>query len=763
MSGRRGCSSAWASSPAGNAIFAFRYADVTSPPYPTISDGPWLAWYPLTFAGVGVLLHRRIATFLASSWLDGLIGAAAAAAVVVLFTQGLVTVGGDVTVAVLTSAAYPIGDLAILTLLGGALALSGGRLGATFGLLAVGLLVFALGDTIYLERIANDSFSPNSPLNATWRIGICAIGLAACLGARRPEGRVVPTWSALVLPFGATTIALVVLLVDRYGGLGGVASALAAGTILLASTRTALMFREVSQLGEARRQARTDDLTGLGNRRMLYDRLAELAEGPAGGGVRPVALLVIDLDGFKELNDTFGHRAGDLLLAEIGPRLQATGGARATTVRLGGDEFAIVAPDLGVDEAVALGQRVRDALRRPLDVAGLRVSVDASVGVAVTPDHAVDLDGLLACADVAMYRAKRERAGVSVYHDGHDEDGRIGVALAAELREVLEDRLVVHYQPIVELVGPQTGEVRAAEALVRYADPVRGLLAPGQFLAVAEQVGMMRRITRHVLSDAIGQAARWARAGRPIGVAVNLSSADLLDLDTPDHIAALLDAARVPAWRLTLEVSEETLFADEDRAVAVLGRLRALGVALSLDDFGTGFSSLSRLRSLPIDELKIDRSFVSTLTTDHDCAVIVRSIVDLAHHLELGLVAEGVEDAATLDELATLGCGLAQGYFLSRPIPADAFTAWLDARAAPRSRPTPRSWPRSPGRAHARGGDVGDRRGAGDGHRAAQVLVEGGEEARDAVGPTVGERPQVGPADRRGRRAERERAEHVDP
>jgi diguanylate cyclase (GGDEF)-like protein len=438
--------------------------------------------------------------------------------------------------------------------------------------------------------------------------------------------------------------------------------------------RMALLMRETASLALTRRLSLTDDLTGLGNRRAFTaEAEAAIAEG------NPFALLMIDLDQFKELNDTLGHHVGDELLRGIGPRLAATVRPGDLVARLGGDEFGVLLRGADERAACVVCDRMREGLARPFALAGISLHVGASIGVAVHPDHADDAGTLLRHADVAMYEAKRGRTGFAVYASEGDHHSRDRLALAGEMRAALaEDQLVLHYQPLADLAS---GELRGVEALVRWRHPERGLLAPGAFLPAIEHTDLMRELSHRVLSMAMVQAAAWRDAGLTWRVSVNLSATDLLDRQLVDDVAALLRRHSVPPGQITLEVTESVLMTDPQRAMVVLGELRTLGVRLALDDFGTGWSSLTHLQRLPVDEIKIDRSFVAAMAAEARAAAIVSSTVDLAHAVGLRVVAEGIEDEATWSRLRAVGCDAAQGYYLSRPLPAGELEAGAAAIA----------------------------------------------------------------------------------
>ncbi len=439
-----------------------------------------------------------------------------------------------------------------------------------------------------------------------------------------------------------------------------------------------LKSKERSQI--LHRLATTDELTGLSNRESFRARLE--TEIDAATDDTRFAVLLMDLDHFKEINDTLGHHYGDVLLRELGPRLAEAVGPKGLVARLGGDEFAVLSGTRSADVA-ALEFAARDllvCLQQPFEIDELTLEVAASIGIARFPDDGRDPHTLLRCADVAMYEAKEKQTGVGLYKPSHDNHTTRRLTVFTDFRRALgTGEIVVHYQPIVDL---SQGVVRGAEGLVRWEHPELGLLAPGAFVDAVEQTGLIGPMTRHVLEQAIAQCAGWRSDGRDLSVAVNLSARNLLDRDLHREIERLLRDYGLPPEALTLEITESMLMSDPDRAQSTVTGLSDLGVNISVDDFGTGYSSLQKLRSLPIDELKIDRSFVTPMLRDESDLIIVRSTINLAHDLGLGITAEGVEDQLTLARLAHLGCDLAQGFHLSRPLPADAFSLWVAEKEA---------------------------------------------------------------------------------
>jgi diguanylate cyclase (GGDEF)-like protein len=434
-----------------------------------------------------------------------------------------------------------------------------------------------------------------------------------------------------------------------------------------------------------RHEALHDSLTGLPNRVFLRRRLGEALDQVQAGCTPGAAVMVLDLDGFKEVNDILGHQQGDLLLVEVGARLRAAVAEAGTVVRLGGDEFAVLVPDTADEEQVLrIAGRALHALEQPVLLDGLEVEVCGSIGVALAPVHGRDAAVLLKRADLAMYEAKSSARSLRLYEPDLDTASPRRLTLVSELRAALQnDGIQVHVQPQARL---DSGLVVGVEALVRWQHPDLGWVSPDEFIPVAERSGLIGLLTTQVLDSSLAACAQWRAAGHELGVAVNLSIRSLQDADLVEEVARLLHRHGVPAALLTLEVTEGSVMADPGRAVAVLHQLRDLGVRLSVDDFGTGYSSLSYLKRLPVQEVKVDRSFVSGLREEGEDVAIVRAIVDLGRHLGLEVVAEGVEDQTSWDLLASMGCDLVQGWHLARPMPTGELLPWLEARESATAR-----------------------------------------------------------------------------
>jgi diguanylate cyclase (GGDEF)-like protein len=419
-------------------------------------------------------------------------------------------------------------------------------------------------------------------------------------------------------------------------------------------------------------QANHDGLTGLPNRSHARDRLEQaIADPPA---ERCCAVLMLDLDRFKEINDTLGHGFGDQVLREVAKRLRQAVRPEDMVARLGGDEFMVLMQDVEREHAPRRAQALLEHLRLPLDLPTTRINLDCSIGLVLHPDHGADAQTLLRRADIALYDAKQARSGVAVYQPGRDEVHLRQLTLMGDLRQSLaRGQLSLRFQPKVDLA---TRQVKHAEALLRWHHSELGAIPPDEFIPLAERSGFVHELTRFVLEQALHQNSVWRGQGVDLGVAVNLSAMDLMDADLPDFIQACLRRHRVPPPRLILEVTESALMRDVDYAVRMLHRLRASGLRLAIDDFGTGYSSLAQLKRLPVDELKIDKSFVMQMTEGSDDAVIVRSTIELGHNMGLSVIAEGVESGSSLALLERYRCDMVQGYLFSAPLEGGALLDW---------------------------------------------------------------------------------------
>jgi diguanylate cyclase (GGDEF)-like protein len=647
---------------------------------PSLADAFYVGFYPLAYVAIVLMLRKEIKQLLPATWLDGAIAGLGAAAVCAAFAfnavlhsvhghPGWVGVGIDLV--------YPIGDVLLLALVvGGTAVLPGRRL--PWLLFATACAVNGVGDTFNL-------FGTQAQVGVVfngiaWPTAITLMSISVWVPPGRRdllEGGKLP---GFLLPGAGALSGLVILIVAAvHDGLSEGAVALATATLAVVGVRLALSVRSLRALTEERhRQAVTDELTGLGNRRQLTTLLDAYFEDMADPTTpsRTMAFLFVDLDHFKEINDSFGHSAGDELLKQLGPRLRSSLRASDVLVRIGGDELGAVLVDSDPSYAAGLARRLTALLEQPFVLNGVSVRISASIGIAAAPADATDSIGLMRCADVAMYRAKLTHQSYEVYTSSIDDGGN-RLALVEELRTAVEGgRLALYYQPQVDL---RNGETVAAEALVRWPHARHGLIPPLEFLPLAEEAGLMGPLTRLVLEQALAQCAIWRAAGSRIAMSVNVSSSNLLDPGFIELVRSLLRRHRVPATALILEITETTIIRDFAACQSVIEELRGLGVGVSIDDFGSGFTSLAYLGSLPITELKLDRTFIGGLSTTgrEQDVKLVRATIELGHALGLLVVAEGIETLATLELLALLGCDRAQGYFTGRPVPAQDFEVSL--------------------------------------------------------------------------------------
>jgi len=426
-----------------------------------------------------------------------------------------------------------------------------------------------------------------------------------------------------------------------------------------------------------------DSLTGLANRTLFHERLEQAVASARRAG-HPLSILLFDLDRFKGVNDVLGHDVGDQLLVQVAARMTAELARSSDTLaRLGGDEFAVLLPTQDSNQAQAVARKMLKALEAPLALSGQKVDLSGSIGIASFPQDAIEASALMARADIAMYVAKQQRSGYTCFSPEMERSTENGLGLLSDLRRAIEEnQLTLVFQPKIVL---QSGLCNTAEALIRWRHPQRGMVPPDDFIPFAEHTGFIRSITAWVISQALQQLVRWQAQGLTVSLNVNVSTRDLTQQDLPILVREQLRLASLAPARLCLEVTEGAIMEDPARALATLEALHAMGVRLSIDDFGTGYSSLAYLKKLPMDELKIDRSFVMHVDRDEDDFTIVRTTIDMAHNMGLKVVAEGVQSEAALKRLVALRCDEAQGYLFSRPLSADDFASWMrsDRRLMP--------------------------------------------------------------------------------
>jgi len=658
----------------GDTVQAVESAGGATPPVPSVADAFWLGFYPLVYFALALLTRRQLSRMSVTTWLDGAVAGLGAAALCACFAFNTVlhAIGGDAST-VATDLAYPIGDALLLVIAVGGTAVIPGKKSPQWILIASAIGVATVGDTFnlfassgsasHLGVIADGIAWPTTVLLISFSVWVRPLKVKAA------DRRDTP---GFLLPGLGACAGLTILLVDTLHQVTPVAIGLATATLITVGLRLAISVRELRRITQKRhREAITDDLTGLGNRRQLFNLLdAYFADydDPETPN-RQLSLLYVDLDHFKEINDSFGHAAGDEVLRQLGPRLLSQLRQGDRLVRVGGDEMAVLVFDARADDALVVANRIIAELDRPFEIDTISVRVGASIGVAHAPQDATDSASLLSCADQAMYRAKTGPAPCETYRRDIDDTGN-RLRLVDELREaILRDELEVFYQPQIDLI---TGELSAMEALVRWPHPRLGLVPPLDFLPLAEEAGLMQSLTALILERAVAQCAEWRAEGRDLSMSVNVSATNLLDSGFSDAVIAVLGRYGVPPSSLILEITETTIIKDFDLCRLVIEQLRDVGLGVSIDDFGAGVTSLAYLGSLAVSELKLDRSFLTRLETgDTERNLdLVRATIALGHKLNMRVVAEGIEDVDGLNLLSAIGCDFAQGYYIGRPKPA---------------------------------------------------------------------------------------------
>ena len=661
----------------GKLLHTLHYANVNPFLNPTPSDVLYLLSYLAFAVAVAIMMQHSFGPRAISVRLDGIIAGLAFGALASMYWFNQVAKISGRPLLVELNLAYPILVMVLLVLLVAGLVPKRFHVDRSTSLLIIGLISFAIGDIIQLNQVASSSYVPNALLDASWPIGICCFGLAAwCRADRREEVRREsdPVRGLNLIPVIFGVLSTAILAMSLVNPTSRATSFMALGSLSLVILRMAITQSEVRELGRTNfSEARTDHVTGLSNRRAFLEdgelKMASLRS------TQQLGIVLIDLDGFKEVNDSIGHAYGDELLKIIGQRFANKLAPSSAIARIGGDEFAYTFVIETNEDPVASANELARTLNNPVALDGTKVRVSASIGVAVLPKHGCTHAELLRSADVAMYEAKRNHGVVCVYRDEIDLNSRERLSLIDELRSAIERRhLILHYQPTLDL---RTGQVRGVEALVRWQHPTRGLMYPDEFIPLAERVGLIVPLTRAVLELAIAEVARLERNGQSLQMSVNISQWDLMDERLPESLDRMLKWYDISPSRITLEVTESSLGQDPARAKSSLEKLRFRGVRISIDDFGVGYSSLSQLLELPVDELKIDKSFVIALSTDTRAISLIRSTIEMARALSLTVVAEGVENAENLEELRRIGTDVVQGDFIARPLTAPQLDEFL--------------------------------------------------------------------------------------
>ena len=652
---------------------------------PTWADVFWLGFYPFAYVGVVLFMRREVRRVADPSWLDGVVAALGSATLCSAFAFAGLQLQGAGPLDTVTYVAYPIGDLLLFALVvGGATLLSRRKL-APWVVLATAMALNAFGDTFNLFHSALGTPRVDAVFRAlAWP----AAGLLVCVAVwARPKPRdLLRTQrpAGFALPGVFAVAALGVLIFATFHPITHIALALAVATMVAVGTRTAISLgRQRAIATERMEQSLTDDLTGLRNRRYLMSVLDAFfdEQSDAPSRTRRLAFLYIDLVGFKAVNDSFGHAAGDELLKQLAPRLGCSLRSGEVLVRLGGGEFGVLLMGEDAGDAGKVAERLLGEIERPFVLEGLRTSVSANIGIASAGDCAGRGEELLHCADMAMYRAKQGNSCFAIYDADLDGEGSPW-QLSDELRLAIElGQLELHYQPQLDL---KSNQFTSAEALVRWPHPRLRMVPPAKFLPLAQDAGLMPALTSWVLGTGLAQCATWREAGVLQTVSINVSPDDLLAPDFVSKVVEALTVRNLPPDALIVEVTETSIIANLDEAKLVVDDLHTRGVAVSIDDFGAGFTSLAYLSDLAVGELKLDGQFVTGLFSengqrDRD---LIRATIDLGHVMGLRVVAECIEDQATLDLLRQLGCDVGQGYLISRPVPADRLTLGGDVGRA---------------------------------------------------------------------------------
>jgi len=660
---------------AGSAVL--NSAEVLGPQqFPTPGEALFLASY-VGFAAFLLLDVARLGTNVVAVWLEAAVVCGGAVCLASSLLLGPVAVSVGLSGAgLLLALLYPLVDLVLATVVLAQALLHQRQFNVRTAALSGGFLLLAVADSSFVVGSTAGTYASGIALDTAYGASFALIVTAAT--ARRGPHSVVATvhhrsWALVA----AAAVALATLVVRRPGDIGWYVTLPAVTTLVAAGARLSLALKEARGAADALLLSRTDELTGLPNRRAL---LAGLAEELSRGGA--LALMLLDLDGFKEINDSLGHAAGDAVLQTVAARVPPALPPGAMLARLGGDEFALLVCEDDPVVLVEMAHEIRDLLLAPVQLENLELAIRASFGIAVRtlPDtHASDL---LRRADVAMYDAKVSRAGVLLYDPTRDDFSRQRLRSAESLRRgIAEGQLVVWYQPQVDAV---TRQVVSVEALVRWKHPVHGLLPPAAFIPDARRSGLMLALSEAVVRQAVLDAAHWRADGFSFRVAVNCAPPELLGGTLLPMFYEALAEAGLPPGALLIEVTEDSFLSEPERARQTLLELRSRHVEVAIDDYGTGFSSLAYLRDLPVQELKVDRSFVATVLSDPRSRVIVESTTQLAHAMGLRLVAEGVEDEPTAAALVDMGVDLLQGYHVARPMPAEEVADWVRDRSRPR-------------------------------------------------------------------------------
>ncbi len=678
----------------GDIYLTFAFMDSPdSPPVPSFADPFYEGLYPLAYIGLVLLARAAVNRLPASVWLDGVITSFAAAAVFSALTLSKILAsraGGSNTklAETLTNLSYPIGDLILVVVVVAALAMVRWRADPVWWLLGLGAAVFAVADTAYLFKTANETYEDGRWVDGGWMLGLTLMAVAGSLLLKKPAEDV-QGLAALLVPVLFSLAALTVLIIGTFVHLHPVTIVLAGGALVAAGVRTALTFEQTKALARSQLEAKTDELSGLGNRRLLDDALpAMLPGGDAAGAItagpgdpRQLGLTIIAVDHLGEINGTLGYPVGDAILNEIGTRLRDELPEGTVIARLGGAEMAVLRPVRTDFAAIHRDTRALLAsLATPVLVNGVAVHIELSSGVALSPLHAAAGPDLIRFANDALRRAKTTRSEVEIYDPEQDLGRQFGPGLFADLvRAFSDNQFAAYFQPKISL---STGRPVDLEAMLRWHHPVHGVIGPEVLLPLADRAGMTRQLTEVLVESALRRCSSWRRQGIEFGVTMDLTAADVLNSRLPYDLAKMINAFELPPAAVTLEIAEEVLLVDPRRTSYALGQFRIFGVRLALDHFGRSAPSITRLRALPVDELKLDASFIAPVLHSPQDSAIVRAIVELARSLDIRTVADGVDSRELLHAVAALGFAGAQGAAAGEAMDSATLARWLE-RADP--------------------------------------------------------------------------------
>lgn len=660
----------------GDIYWSIAFSDAEEIPVPSPADVFFVGLYPLAYIGLIMLARAGTRRLPASVWFDGIISSLAAGAVFTAATLGdvLAQADTDEAASTLTNLSYPIGDLVLLVVSVAALAMVRWRPDPAWWLLGLGAAFFAVADTAYLFTLANGSYTDGNWVDGMWMVGLVFMALAGSAPRRGPAEEI-RGFAALLVPILFSLAALLVLIVGTFVDLHPVSIVLASGCLVAAGVRTALTFEQTRELARTQLAANTDVLSGLGNRRVLDSELPALVENLPSGNY--LVLAIISVDHMPDINSILGYGAGDTILNTVGARLRENLPPETIAARLGGTEMAVlrVVNSGGLNNVDRDTRSLMRALASPVMSGEASVHIELSAGIAMAPLHANRPGDLIRCAVDALRTARENHTEVEVYDPAGDIGTEFGPNVLADLVRALDrGEFVTYYQPKID-VG--TGRPAALEAVLRWHHPSLGVLDAERVRPFASRVGLTRQLTRVLLEAALNACAAWRRQGIELGVAIDVTAADVLDAQLPYDLARLINKLGLPPPAVTLEISEEVLLIDARRTATALGQFRHFGVRLALDHYGRSAPSLTRLRNTPVDELKLDPSFVAPVLDSPQDAAVVRSTIELAKSLNIVTVADGIDTNDVFKAVIELGCAGVQGAALAPALTADALRNWL--------------------------------------------------------------------------------------